>query len=246
MDETPGEIQDRLRPDRLIQQAKDAVAEAATGKVRHIMQSAGETARIVAERTQYAGRNVAGYVRAHPVQMALLAGGITWWMLRGRSRSSEWEGASEGWSDNAEAYGEPASLGEQVGEFAPSARERAAEYAESARTTARRASARVKSAAHEARLSAEQRWRQSRTSVDDWVHEYPFAAGALALAVGAAVGLSLRGTEFENRTMGETRDRAWQTAGRKAREAAETAMDATPPAGTTRPRQPTDPTLGRA
>ena len=99
MSETLGEIQERLRPDHLIQQAKDTVTEAATGKVRNIMHSAGETATMVADQTKYAGRSLADYVRMHPVQMALLAGGITWWLLRDRDRSDEWEGASEGWQD---------------------------------------------------------------------------------------------------------------------------------------------------
>ena len=35
MSETLGEIQERLRPDHLIQQAKDTVADAASGKVRY-------------------------------------------------------------------------------------------------------------------------------------------------------------------------------------------------------------------
>ncbi len=104
MSETLGEIQERLRPDHLMQQAKDtmtdAVTEAATGKVRNIMQSAGETATMVADQTKYAGRTVADYVRTHPVQMAIVAGGITWWLLRGSDRSDDWEGASEGWQDS--------------------------------------------------------------------------------------------------------------------------------------------------
>ena len=86
MSETLGEIQERLRPDHLIQQAKDTVADAASGKVRNIMHSAGETATMVADQTKYAGRTMADYVRTHPVQMAVVAGGITWWLLRGRDR----------------------------------------------------------------------------------------------------------------------------------------------------------------
>ncbi len=108
MSETLGEIQERLQPSHLIQQAKDtmseAVTEAATGKVRNIMQSAGETATMVADQTRDAGRNVADYVRTHPLQMAVLAGGVTWWLLRGRDRSDDWAGASEGWQDAGE-YG---------------------------------------------------------------------------------------------------------------------------------------------
>lgn len=61
MSETLGEIQERLRPDHLIQQARDTVTEAATGKVRTIMHSAGETATRVADQTRYAGRSVADY-----------------------------------------------------------------------------------------------------------------------------------------------------------------------------------------
>ena len=53
------------------------------------MQSAGETATMVADQTKYAGRSVADYVRTHPVQMALVAGGITWWLLRGSDRSDD-------------------------------------------------------------------------------------------------------------------------------------------------------------
>ena len=119
MSETLGEIQERLRPDHLIQQAKDTVTEAATGKVRNIMYSAGETATRVADQTRYAGRSVADYASTHPIQMALLAGGVTWWLLRGRDHSDEWEGASEGWQEgDASAYGEERSLRDKAGEYA--------------------------------------------------------------------------------------------------------------------------------
>ena len=46
----------------------------------------------------------------------------------------------------------------------------------------------------------------------DFVHDNPMAAGAVALAVGVAIGLSVPRTEIEDGTMGETRDRAWQKA----------------------------------
>jgi ElaB/YqjD/DUF883 family membrane-anchored ribosome-binding protein len=253
MKETLGEIQERLRPDHLIQQAKDTVTEAATGKVRNIMHSAGETATMVADQTKYAGRTAADYMRTHPVQMALLAGGVTWWLLRGRDRSDEWEGASEGWQDSHRlntdygtdyAYGEDRSLrekvGEKVGEYAATARETVGEYAASARQTvgeaaeaarcqalkasekvssaAYAASERVSSAAQTASVRAQETWRTASTSVDDWVHEYPLAAGAIAVAVGAAIGLSVPSTEIEDRTLGEKRDQAIERAKIAARQ----------------------------
>ena len=235
MSETIGEIQDRLRPDHLIQQAKDTVTEAATGKVRNIMHSASETATRVADQTRYAGRSAADYVRMHPVQMALLAGGITWWLLRGRDRSDDYEGASEGWqdggypSDTDAAYTADLSLREKAGEYVSSARETVGEYAESAketigeyagaaRSTARRASQSVRAAASTASVRA----RQTYSTVDDWVHENPLAAGALAVAVGAAIGLSEPSSRFEDRTLGERRDLAVERAKVKARELKDT------------------------
>ncbi len=245
MSETLGEIQERLRPDHLVQQAKatmtDAVTEAATGKVRNIMQSAGETATMVADQTKYAGRTVADYVRTHPVQMAMVAGGITWWLLRGYDRSDEWEGASEGWQDTGhrldtdydtdyayrdrslrEKVGEYASTArETVGGYAASARETVNEAAEAARYRALRASERVSSAAQTASVRAQETWRSASTSADDWVREYPLAAGAIAVAVGAAIGLSVPGTEIENRALGERRDQAVEKARIAARQVKE-------------------------
>lgn len=194
------------------------------------MHSASETATRVADQTRYAGRSAADYVRMHPVQMALLAGGITWWLLRGRDRSDDYEGASEGHRldtdyDTDYALAEERSLREKAGEYVSSARETVGEYAESARetigeyagaarTTARRASQGVRSAASTASVRA----RQTYSTVDDWVHENPLAAGAVAVAVGAAIGLSVPSSRFEDRTLGERRDLALERAKAKARE----------------------------
>ena len=268
MSETLDEIQERLRPDHLIQQAKETVTEAASGKVRNMMYSAGETATLVADQTKYAGRSLADYVRMHPVQIALLTGGVTWWLLRDRYTSDDWEGASEGWQDSqgySEGYsyeeerpltdkvGEyAASAKDTVGEYASSARETVGEYAASARSTARRASARVRSAASTASVKARDGWQTASTSVDDWVHEYPLAAGAIAVAVGAAIGLSAPSTEFENRTMGERRDQALERArvaardikenvAQKVQDVTESAIDAANAASSTPSRTTSSP-----
>jgi ElaB/YqjD/DUF883 family membrane-anchored ribosome-binding protein len=87
MSETLGEIQERLRPDHLMQQARDGVKEAAADKARSIMQSAGETAATVAYQARGAGDSLASYVRQHPLQVAVAVGAFTWWMLRSRE---EW------------------------------------------------------------------------------------------------------------------------------------------------------------
>ena len=218
MSETIGEIHERLRPDHLLQQAKDGMKEAATGKVKNIMNSAGETAYVAAQRARGAGNHLAWYAKEHPIRIAITLGVIAWWMLRGRgtpaylgASDTPWDqdeyGSTEpGLRDKVgamastarETVGEYASTAKQtVGEYASSARDTVNEYAASAASTAKVASRRVRSAAGTA-----------TSATNDWVQENPLAAGALAVAVGAAIGLACPATDYEDRAMGETRDQA--------------------------------------
>jgi len=241
MSETLGEIQDRLRPDHLLEQARENVTQAAKGKVRTIMNSAGETASNVATRARDAGEYMADYATAHPIRIAVTVGALTWWMLRGRNRSYVWDGAADTEWDDADdmAYGgDGRSLRDTVGEYAASARETVGEYAESARQTvgayaasardaAAEAACQAREAAGEYAQSAKSAARRASTRVrgaassatstaDEWVRENPLAAGAIALAVGAAIGMSVPRTRLENSTMGSTRDRAVEKASRVA------------------------------
>ena len=232
MSETIGEIQERLRPEHLLQQAKDGVREAATGKVKNIMNSASETAYDAAQRARGYGNQLAWYAREHPIRMAVTAGVIAWWIMRGRGRSSseQWYGASDtswdhdeyapmepslrdrvsGAASNAkQAVGEYASTARQaVGEYASSARETAGEYASSARDTVNEYAQSAASSARAASIRARSAASRATTTVDDFVHENPLAAGAIAVAIGAAIGLAVRSTAYEDRTMGATRDQA--------------------------------------
>jgi ElaB/YqjD/DUF883 family membrane-anchored ribosome-binding protein len=222
MSETIGEIQDRLRPDHLLEEAKSTVKEAAAEKARTIMSSAGETAATVAYRARGLGEQATWYAQNHPLYVGLLVGAATWWMLRRREPSYDWQGVSDtSWEDDQDAeymtdsrssvrgkVGEYASSArETVGQYASTAREAVGDYADSARTSARRASERVRYAAGSA-----------TSSVDTFVHDNPMAAGMIALAVGAALAMSMPRTEIEDRTMGETRDQALEKASRVARE----------------------------
>jgi ElaB/YqjD/DUF883 family membrane-anchored ribosome-binding protein len=230
MTDTIDEIQERLRPGHLLQQAKEGVTDAATEKARQIMQSAGETAHGVADSAQDAGRRTMSYAQSHPGQMALVAGGLTWWLLRRASRSSY-----DGWNSRRRvgSYGEdryPSESGDYAeanyasqpptgdGVRMRDARDTVGEYADSARDTARQMRERVRGLASGASSRTRQGWRRTTASVDDWVHEHPLAAGAVAVAVGAAIGISAPRSRLEDRTMGDTRDEALETAGRKAQE----------------------------
>ena len=232
MSETLGEIQDRLRPDHLLQQARDGVTQAAAGKARNIMSSVGETASNVATRARGAGNYVGNYAIEHPIRIAIAVGAVTWWMLRGRSSGydSDYYGAADTNWDDAEAmnYGENRSLRDKVGEYASTARETVGEYASTARetvgeyaTSAKETAGEYAQSARESARSAARRARSAAntatTATTDWVTDNPMAAGAIALAVGAAIGLSAPRTELENCTMGETRDRALEKASQLAK-----------------------------
>jgi ElaB/YqjD/DUF883 family membrane-anchored ribosome-binding protein len=225
MKETIGEIQERLRPDHLIQQAKDGVREAATGKVKNIMSSASETAYGAAQTARGYGDHLAWYAREHPIRIAITAGVVTWWMLRGRSSGSEqWYGAADTTWDRDDEYlsTEPSlrdrarnaasSAREAVGEYAASARETASDYAASARDTVNEYAASAASTARSASRRVASAASTAGRTTNDWMQENPLAAGALALAVGAAVGLAVRATEYEDRTLGSTRDQAVEKA----------------------------------
>jgi ElaB/YqjD/DUF883 family membrane-anchored ribosome-binding protein len=238
MSETLGEIQDRLRPDHLLQQAKDGVREAAAGKVKNIMSSAGEKASVAATRARGAGGYLTDYAKAHPVRMAVTIGAVAaFWIMRSRNQSDMWydgSAASESWDDtDSQGYG-GSSLRSRVGDYASSAREKAGEYAASAgeyASSARQAvgdyaSSAMESAgdyamaARENARYASQRVRRAASSATstttDWVSENPLAAGAIALAVGAAIAAMLPQSELENRALGGTRDQAWERARRAA------------------------------
>jgi len=223
MSETLGELQDRLRPDHLLEEARGRVTGAAAGKVRNIMSSASEKASEMATRARGAGNYMADYAMDHPIRIAIAVGAVTWWALRGRSSSyTEFYGDADTNWDDAEAVapgdrslrdkvGEYASTArETVGEYASSARDTVGEYATSARQTVGEYAGSARESARSAAARAGSAARSAATSANDWVTDNPMAAGAIALAVGAAIGLSVRRTEFENTTMGQTRDRAWQ------------------------------------
>jgi ElaB/YqjD/DUF883 family membrane-anchored ribosome-binding protein len=59
---------------------------------------------------------------------------------------------------------------------------------------------------------------QARDQYDHYLQESPLALGAVALAVGAAVGMAIPATRYEGELMGETRERLMQRAQSSATE----------------------------
>jgi ElaB/YqjD/DUF883 family membrane-anchored ribosome-binding protein len=219
MGETIGEIQDRLSPEHLIQQAKDNVRDAATGKAMDIMHSVSETAHGAAERARGVGNHLAWYAQAHPVRIAITAGVVTWLLMRNRGSGSQmWYGAADtSWDTDRADYdmgeGEGArSRRQAVSEYAAGARETASEYAASARDAVTGYASSAASTARSATRRVSHAARSGYHTADAWAHDNPLAAGAIAAALGIAVGLSAPSTHYEDELLGETRDQALERA----------------------------------
>ncbi len=78
MGRTIEELQERLSPQHVVQQAKDSVHEATVGRVKDLVASAGDTASQVADRAGDTASTVVREVRTHPVVSALLGAGVVW------------------------------------------------------------------------------------------------------------------------------------------------------------------------
>ena len=102
-------------------------------------------------------------------------------------------------------------VGETVGHRAEMVQERAADMSSQARSEAER-------------LAAEARWRAQagveRTRQTFWetMEQNPLTLGAVVLIAGAAIGASIPSTEYENRLMGDTRDRLMDEAKTRAQD----------------------------
>ncbi len=226
MSETIEEIQERLKPEHLIQQAKDSVQEAAAGKMRTMMHTAEEAAQTMAGTTQRTANRATSFVREHPVQVALMATAVTWLMTR--NHGSDWETDSYNSYDTYDTYGsyEGTESYQAAGSFEGGADsygdrqrvgETAAAYAARMKGKAREVTDQVRNAASNATRQVNRGWQQSRSSLDTWMAENPLAVGAVALALGAAIGMSVPRTRLEDQTFGETRDTVLEQAGDAAR-----------------------------
>ncbi|MDO9502811.1 DUF3618 domain-containing protein [Falsiroseomonas sp.] len=145
--------------------------------------------------------------------------------VRGAARSAT-DAASSAYRSAAGAVG---AAGERLGEAAGSARNSlrggSGQASHMASDYADRASRAASGYSHDARDRIGH-WADEAESTAGWVlREQPLVLGALGIALGAAVGALLPGTEAEDRMMGETRDELAGKASALAQEGYEKARD---------------------
>lgn len=225
-----------------IESAKDTAYDATIGKVVNFMKNFGdEVTHSGAFRT----------VRSNPVPFALIGLGtglLAYQALRGGQGSSRTgngrggrrvydrgEGERSTFDSARESVGDAASRAyegvagkagtalESVGNVAGSALESVSGAVTNAYTGAGYVAHRAYERAGEYGIAAHEKY-------DEYLEENPLALGAVALAVGAAVGFAIPSTQYEGKLMGEAREnlmlRAQDAAGSLVDKAKQAATEA--------------------
>jgi hypothetical protein len=148
-------------------------------------------------------------MRNNPVPIVLTLAGVTWLVASSyNSRQAPGQDLSSRFARSG--------VGQKLQQRASTARERLHSSVESTRerlsTTRGAASGRVSGAMHSARDSARMRARQVQDRVYTMMDDQPLVLGALAVAVGAIIGTAIPSTQYENRVLGQARDRTFSKA----------------------------------
>jgi Protein of unknown function (DUF3618) len=234
-------IGEKLRPENVLEQAKENVRDATIGRVEGMMDRANESVRQATGIAPANGGGIVGAIRGNPLPAALAAVGIGWlWLKRndGASRTYR-QGAYEryGYGPGTDAYvarydgstrapGAADQLGERAGELAQGVRETAGNVADQVGQTAGQVGEQVSSVASEVPYRVQETARTAQQRLGDILQTNPLAAGAVVLAGGAIAGLMLPTTQRERELMGETRDRLVEQAGQAVEKTAQRVQEA--------------------
>jgi ElaB/YqjD/DUF883 family membrane-anchored ribosome-binding protein len=212
----------QLNPTNLKQRVKDSVREATIGRVQHM---ASNTRERIAET----GRGLAHTIRENPLPAAMAAAGIGWLLISGSDRRpaprrftngepDEYAIPDESYHEDGGVRARVRGVAENVAGTAHDLTERAQEATQRAvqrakdtgervvdkvRETGDRLTDRTDAAMYRVRNTA----RTTAHRLESQYDESPIGLGAVALALGLAVGLSIPRTRKETELMGEARDR---------------------------------------
>ena len=192
---TVEEIGDRLDPRNIVEDAKQTVKAATVGKVESMATTAEELAGEATETVRDVGGSMIDTITRNPVPAAMVGLGIGWLVMSGRSRN-----------------GSQARHGSQARRNGNDPLRQAQRTVAEARTEVGRVADELP---HQVRATAD----DLGTSASEMFDSNPLAVGAIAVAVGTAIGLALPPTSFERRTVGQPVSEALSRAGEVATDA---------------------------
>lgn len=250
MSDTVETIQRRLSPDRLRYEAQESVREAAAERIDDMKYRARRKARTVTDTIKdnpvpaaLIGLGLGWLLMSGPDQddeydeygQPYPYGGRRTYYAPGQA-SGAWNdqyvyetenayptgyapysGQGNGHSDS----GKIDELQQKAGETVNSIQESAGDLSDSAREQARQMSEQMQMRAEQARYRTRYRARRAKRGFQQSMEENPLAMGAVALAVGAAIGLSAPNTDYEDELVGEYRDQLIHEARQQARQTAD-------------------------
>ena len=231
--DTLSQIQERLNPERLKEQARETVREATIGRVKKM-------ARNAQGKASDAGRGVGDVIRDNPLPLALIGLGAGWLWMNSRRRSQVdyqndrlltertpvgYEGGYSYDTANRSSYNHPegfaANTGHQPSGYSSAGsaagagrardtvhdvREQVSDAGEAVRSAAGNVVHRVSDTAS----GVVDRVRSAAGSVASGARsrqeETPWYGAALAIGLGVAAGYAIPGTERENQLMGDKRN----------------------------------------
>ena len=210
-------IGERLDPSNIVEDAKETVREATVGKVEQMANTVADTASEFVEdardTAQDAGSGLLETVKRNPIPAAMAGIGIGWLLMNRSSGSSSRRavyGAASWPRDERDERGErydrrhtDRSRGavDQVGQ-------QAGRIADDTRSAVGQVPDQVGGAVRDAQWNAQR-----------MVEDNPLAVGAIAVAVGAAIGMALPETQTERRVLGPATEKAISTAEQTATDA---------------------------
>jgi ElaB/YqjD/DUF883 family membrane-anchored ribosome-binding protein len=183
MSDTIDALQDKLSPQRIMDEAKQTVHDATVGKVTTMMNTVTEKVGDVGGQMQDQAQYAASYVRQNPMPALLIGAGVTWLLLRSRGNGGSTYSGYSGSTRYPVRRTDAPSAGAGT------------DWTDKASDAAGRVQQRVSAYG-----------RGAETTLDRWLRENPLTVGTVALAAGALAGLGLPRTETEDAWMGDARD----------------------------------------
>jgi ElaB/YqjD/DUF883 family membrane-anchored ribosome-binding protein len=154
-------------------------------------------------------QNVGEVVKRNPIPILMTVAGITWLVassLRTRRNADDETFGDEspyaGESYASESYAGHSSLDESQGDGR--LRATVTQTKERLRSTGAAAADKLSRAADMTR----ERTRRAQVQIESLVSERPLLLGGIAVAIGAVIGAVIPTTQYENKTVGQVRDRA--------------------------------------
>lgn len=212
MGRTINELQERLNPQLLKEQAKDAAYDATIGRVGNMVQNAGDSIK-------QTGNGFVQSIKDNPVPAAIAVLSVGWLFMKARSQArmttqpivgterydvafEPLEGDEgieteepEGLGTTSIESGGP-SVGDKIGDKADELKQRAGQAAQNAKRQ-------IRDVAQQAQV----RGREVGDRVQRTFMDNPLAIGLGVVAAGIALGLALPITQKEDELMGEARDK---------------------------------------